>query len=98
MQSQTLSSISSTLRASLILNLLEEQFWLTELGTSLEQICAAELSPLEVRHIDHFAEFLRRVTYKFFSRKTAHINKSLINISNDAVSIGYRDDPFTLLP
>ena len=45
---------------NLILNLLEEQFRLTELGTSLEQICAAELSPLEVRHIDHLAEFLRR--------------------------------------
>ena len=42
----------------LILNLLEEQFRLTELGTSLEQICTAELSPLEVRHIDHLAELL----------------------------------------
>ena len=44
----------------LILNLFEEQLWLTELSTRLEQVCAAQLGPFESWHVDHLAQFLRR--------------------------------------
>ncbi len=50
----------------LILNLLEEQLWLTELSTRFEQVCAAQLGPFESWHVDHLAQFLRRERQEWF--------------------------------
>ena len=43
---------------SLVLDLLEEQLRLSELMTGLKQRGAAQLSPVEVLEVDHFAQLL----------------------------------------